>query len=444
MLPALYVLDSLIRHVGPPYSTYLGANLYRTFMEMYRQVGNAIRKDMEAVLRTWKEPPQGSRNPRPVLPVEITEPIENALAKFRSITMQSQQPRPLPGQPPFRNSPQPGMMYHNGVGVQGTPTPVDMAALMGQLQQRTGTPTYTNTNMNGLQRHPVVTSPAIRPAMLSHILPPSQTSTPLNFAPFQAPTATPPQAHQTVTQDQLKNEVNQLLQSANIQKILDASNNDLPQLVSTLESLKSLLDKQQFMAPDLLAMQSELSKISSRLNSQIASILGNAQGNTPPPIPPVSRMPMNPYQTVSTPPGMLPFAPPPISFPPSLPPQSRTISPPPQNVPVDMASLLGLLGPPPPIPQPAPTPVFPGLAPQSMSQHSSRNTNSQPPAGGGGLLDMLRASGLLMGAPTPQQSNINFPIPPPSAMISPPGGRRYGVRLDQESITKTSVYFILT
>lgn len=404
-------------------------------MDMYRQVNNQVRRDMEAVLRTWKEPPQGSRDTRPVMPVELTAPIENALAKFKAVTMQAQQPRPLPGQPMFRNSPQPGSMYQNGHGLQSTPAPVDMAALMGQLQQRTATPSYPYNSMVGM-RPPQVSSPAMFSAMSAYAPPPSQTSTPLNMPEFQAPISTFA-APQGVTQDQLKTTVNDLLQSAKIQKMLDASNRDLPQLVSTLESLKGLLADRQFGPQDLIAMQSELSKISATLNSQIASILGNSAGNTPPPAPAMSRISLNGFPAVHTPPNVMPYTPPPLTYQTPIPVQNRIVSPPPQNQSMDIASLLGLLRSQPPAHAPsAPATTFPGFQPASMSVDPSPNANAQS-AAPNSLLDMLRASGLLA-------ENNPAPTAPITIPMSPQGGtkpisagkNRYHVRLDQESITK--------
>ncbi|KAG9618001.1 hypothetical protein KCU86_g13522, partial [Aureobasidium melanogenum] len=37
-LPALYVLDSIVKNVGTPYTVYLGRNLFSTFMDSYTLV----------------------------------------------------------------------------------------------------------------------------------------------------------------------------------------------------------------------------------------------------------------------------------------------------------------------------------------------------------------------------------------------------------------------
>lgn len=121
-LPALYVLDSIVKNVGTPYTLFLGRNLYQTFMDAYSLVNNQVRKKLDEMLKTWKEPVPGSLDTRPVFPVETTRPIENALIKARTHAIQQQQLQarsqqdlmnrvrptatpPVPG--PWRNTPTP-------------------------------------------------------------------------------------------------------------------------------------------------------------------------------------------------------------------------------------------------------------------------------------------------------------------------------------------------
>lgn len=101
--PSLYVLDSIVKNVGTPYTVYLGRNLYRTFMDAYLVVDQATRKAMEGLLRTWKQSVPESMDPRPVFPANVTGDIENAVNKIRTVAAQTQVPRPmhaLPARPP--------------------------------------------------------------------------------------------------------------------------------------------------------------------------------------------------------------------------------------------------------------------------------------------------------------------------------------------------------
>lgn len=107
-LPAFYVLDSIVKNVGTPYTVYLGRDLYRTFMDAYTLVDGTTRKAMEGLMKTWKEPVPGSIDPRPVFPLETVRPIENALIKARTAVLQSRQP-----QVPYRGN-MPTPPQHNG------------------------------------------------------------------------------------------------------------------------------------------------------------------------------------------------------------------------------------------------------------------------------------------------------------------------------------------
>jgi pre-mRNA cleavage complex 2 protein Pcf11 len=96
------VLDSIVKNVGTPYTVYLGRNMYRTFMDAYLVMDQGTRKAMEGLLRTWKMPVPESMDPRPVFPADVTQDIENALAKMRT-AIQQQVQRPshaLPARPP--------------------------------------------------------------------------------------------------------------------------------------------------------------------------------------------------------------------------------------------------------------------------------------------------------------------------------------------------------
>ncbi|KAK4698004.1 hypothetical protein P7C71_g163, partial [Lecanoromycetidae sp. Uapishka_2] len=144
-LPALYVLDSVVKNVGTPYTLFLGRNLYGIFMSAYTVVGNPVRRKLDEMLKTWKEPVPGSLDPRPVFSADTTRPIDNALIKARTAAIQQQQQQHLRAQqetmrsrtiappnpqwrgtptPPQANGqhypppPQPGFVQQNGQNAQ--------------------------------------------------------------------------------------------------------------------------------------------------------------------------------------------------------------------------------------------------------------------------------------------------------------------------------------
>ena len=118
-LPALYLLDSIVKNVGTPYTIYFSRGLYKTYMDAYASVDHNTRRKMEEMLKTWMEPVPGSLDVRPVFQPETTKPIVNALIQARSSAFQqsSEQARneqqllrgriPLPANNAYRNTPTP-------------------------------------------------------------------------------------------------------------------------------------------------------------------------------------------------------------------------------------------------------------------------------------------------------------------------------------------------
>lgn len=100
-----------MKNVGTPYTLFLQRNLYQTFMNAYTLVDAPIRKKLEEMLKTWKEPVPGSLDTRPVFPVDVTRSIENALIKARTaaVHLHQQQARNLQGRVagPLRGTPTP-------------------------------------------------------------------------------------------------------------------------------------------------------------------------------------------------------------------------------------------------------------------------------------------------------------------------------------------------
>ncbi|KAK6498595.1 hypothetical protein TWF481_011179 [Arthrobotrys musiformis] len=90
-LPALYLLDSIAKNVGTPYTLFFGRNLYRTFMDAYSLVEGPVRRKLEEMLQTWKQPVPGSTSSNPLFPADTTRKIDNALIKARTAAVQQQQ-----------------------------------------------------------------------------------------------------------------------------------------------------------------------------------------------------------------------------------------------------------------------------------------------------------------------------------------------------------------
>ncbi|KAJ0345889.1 hypothetical protein KNSL1_008013 [Colletotrichum chrysophilum] len=203
-LPALYVLDSIVKNVGTPYTLFFGAKLYQTFMEAYAAVDGQVRRKMDEMLRTWKEPVPGSLDKRPVFAPEVTQPIESALMKARTSALQAQQGRGR-GRPgaPYRETPTPPGVRpgSNHQGPYGQPPP---------MQQPNG----NRPPSAPLPHHPQMAPYAPPPASYS-AQPPSAASGPYQPPPQMPHAGLAGAQTGVISKDSL---------GQDIQKLIDASN----------------------------------------------------------------------------------------------------------------------------------------------------------------------------------------------------------------------------
>lgn len=115
-------------------------------MEAYTLVDLNTRKSLEGLLKTWKEPIPGSLETRPVFPVDTVKPIDNALIKIRTLSLQQQQDARLQ-RPVHALPPRPvGMTPQQDWNRTGTPPVMNGQYPLPPTQQhdpRFGTPSAT-------------------------------------------------------------------------------------------------------------------------------------------------------------------------------------------------------------------------------------------------------------------------------------------------------------
>ncbi|KAK7416376.1 mRNA 3' end processing factor [Neonectria magnoliae] len=389
-LPALYVLDSIVKNVGTPYTLYFGRNLFKTYMESYAVVDQPVRRKMEEMLRTWKEPVPGSMDSRPVFSHELVRPIENALMKARAASMPQQ--GMMPGRPrsamPHRDTPTPP-------GMRGSGAP----------------PGYP------VQQYPPSNGNSPYPGQQAPFYPPHSTPQPAGSAsaPFQPPYAAAHGASGMVAPAGISIET----LSNDIQNLIVATKAEFsqnPHDASVQTRLRALLDLQGIvhstsLPPDQLELiknkVTELAAVNMRALS--------AQNSAPAPTPVLSQAP--PARPATVTPSPAPAAPATgtltldsllgqgalaaLMARQSATPQNATPNPTPPYAKVAIRS------PPPthnepPKPAPAPAPSPAPAAPAAQAQN--------PMA----LLDQLRLAGLLpSGPPAPA------PVPPPASILPP-------------------------
>ncbi|KAM6483847.1 hypothetical protein HDV62DRAFT_308013 [Trichoderma sp. SZMC 28011] len=397
-LPALYVMDSIVKNVGTPYTLYFGRSLFKIFMESYAVVDHSIRRKMEEMLKTWKDPVPGSMDTRPVFSHELVRPIENALMKVRAASMPQQGQGGIPGRP------RPGMFPH-----RNTPTPPGMRGFPGPAGNFPPQPhPFSNGGHPGEPVPGNAPHPGQQPAAY---LPPSTTasynSTPVPFHPAYGSGLPLPSG---ISVETLNSDIQNLIVA------MRAEFSQNPHDGGVQSRLKALLDLQGVvqhsnLPPDQLELiknkVTELAAVTMR-----APLARNSATSTPPiPAP------------ATAPPLALPVHPPSTSVTPSAVPAAQSAAS------VTLDSLLGKGA---------------MAALLSMQSANSQNTTPQPPFAGApirsppmnhieppkaaaapnasSLLDQLRAAGMLPPATPPNMpAQIPTPIPPPPPSMFPPG-----------------------
>ncbi|KAF1990694.1 hypothetical protein K402DRAFT_324139 [Aulographum hederae CBS 113979] len=307
-LPALYVLDSIAKNVGTPYTVYLGRNLYRTFMDAYTTVDEPVRRAMEGLLKTWKLPVPESLDTRPVFNPDITREIENTLVKIRGIT-----------QPPRYNQLPPRPIQNGQWNGPGTPS-------QSGLPFQHPPPHHSGTPLHGAPSVPPGPGYPI-PAHLNAGTPHQYLQTPVRY---QSPAVGGPPSNGQ-SQDRLKRDLGQLIVTATIEAATKPGDSRPKTFLTTLLSLQKLVEAAPLSERQIQDIQSELNRISQTFQQPPA-----AQPTPPPAMPPF-------------------FPPTPLQM------QQSTPQPQPQAM-KDLSALFSSMKPTPPPPAPLPAQSAPDLA----------------------------------------------------------------------------------
>ncbi|KAF2118893.1 hypothetical protein BDV96DRAFT_487821 [Lophiotrema nucula] len=367
-LPALYVLDSIVKNVGTPYTVYLGRNLYRTFMDAYLLMDSGTRRAMEGLLRTWKQPVPESMDARPVFPPEVTGDLDNSLNRLRSVTAQTNSLPPRPPLPP-QGLPARPIANANATPWRNTPTPPQ--------------------NFN---RYPATNDPRVRqpfPPGGQYGGYPNTGTPPVQFQPNQ-PYQPPPVT--SIDLNTLKADLGKLIETT---KNTWAAN---PADISLQQKLKALLDLETVLRTQTLPPQ-QLEAVRMQIQNLSPSPAPTPLFNPPMPVPPAIRSPQQQAAPTFPPanppvnlaqilaglpqPASTPTAPPPAPTP-SLADLLRRVTTPTQSSSTPAAASFF---PPPystaaaPVPAPGPIPAAPALPANLAALLASMNTSSTPPVG---------------------------------------------------------------
>lgn len=393
-LPALYVLDSIVKNIGTPYTLFFGKNLYQTFMEAYTIVDNNTRKKMEEMLKTWKEPVPGSIDKNPVFPADVVRPIENALIKARTSALQAQQEQMRSQSQLFNRGVRPGAPYRQ------TPTPPNVRPPFNH-------PNFPGTNGHrpesaiGQQSYTPQNLPVAYPGSTPQRPPSASAAVPYHPPPPQGYGA--PAAQPGISIDSVINEIEQLIVAAGAE--LGRS----PYDSSIQTELKALLDLQTVLKTrGTMLSQEQLVPVKTQVATLAVKYRASNAHQTVTPTPPIHAPPFHaPLQ--HTPQPVAPVAPVP-----------------PAPAPVSLDALLGkgalaaLLTrrsatPQTSTPQPQPAPVAALRSPTPQRAEPQKSTTPDPLA----LLGALRGAGLLPSTTPSGTTPVNKPLAPPPAPYGP-------------------------
>ncbi|KAL8906636.1 MAG: hypothetical protein Q9207_001890 [Kuettlingeria erythrocarpa] len=276
-LPALYVLDSIAKNVGGAYIHCLGHNLYHTFMDAYALVPPHIRKKLDEMVKTWKEPVPGSTDLRPVFPPEKTRPIETTLIRFRTLAVQGaqqqqrQQGMPMP---PYTMANQPYPMAAPQPQWQNTGTPPQSNGLYGPphsqgYPQPNGYPhRLPYPQHNQVPHHPQPTPPTYQ-------------------LPYQPPTptsyASQPQPQPVQDLSSLHRDVENLISIKKHEFAARHWDTELQTTLKALLDLQSVMRNRQLSPDDIQAIRHRVSQLAQ--TSQSGPPLQPASVPLPNPVP---------------------------------------------------------------------------------------------------------------------------------------------------------------
>ncbi|KAL8712840.1 MAG: hypothetical protein Q9220_003048 [cf. Caloplaca sp. 1 TL-2023] len=397
-LPALYVLDSIAKNVGGAYIRCLGQNLYRIFMSAYSLVEVPVRKKLDEMVKTWKEPVPGSMDTRPVFPPEITRPIETALIRFRTLDVQllqqqGRQQRPsMPSYPPM-NTPYP------------MPTPqtdwrntVTLPQSNGYYQ---GSNAQTYPHANGYPQQP--------PYPQHNQYPHPQPTPPAYQPPYQAPTHFASQAPPMQDLTSLRRDIENLISSTKHQFAARHWDTGLQQTLKALLDLQMILESQE-LRPDQIQ----------DIRNHVVQLQQRTESATPAPVP--SSISMPPPRPVPTPTPTTYSVPPPSNGQSSGDLQALISS----NALADILAAATQAKRSTPVPQ-LPSSVPPPHYPQSTVPGPPTNPDPPPSNIANSLLANLTALGMLApgsstinGATANPQSSSLFPPPNQVHPTTPP------------------------
>ncbi len=263
-------------------------------MDAYSLVNGQVRKKLDEMLKTWKEPVPGSSDTRPVFPVERTRPIENALIKARTVAVQQQQQqarsqqdlmsrvRPTatpPGAGPWRNTPTPPQ------GNGRYPPASTQVYTQSNLQNGHAQVRYPTTSHDVVSAHEYLQTRSPYPPYPQHSAPPP---TPQYQQNFQHSTTYPPQSQpqRTINLDSLHRDLAELISAAQNEFAANPWEPSIQDQLRALLELQNILKSHQLPPNQIQQVRDQVSQLHAARRSAI--IVSPPAAVPPPPVAPPS------------------------------------------------------------------------------------------------------------------------------------------------------------
>ena len=342
-------------------------------MNAYSKVEPSVRRKLEEMLYTWKQPVPNSSSSNPVFSSEVTRKIDNALIKARTAALQHQQKQ-------MKQQSQDPKAYNRSIVTpppqlhpqyKSTPPPI----ANGPSQYMNGQSYDYGNNSQGVYGRNTVgyrrEYPMVHP--YAHILQAvlSQ-SAPANPTGMSAPFSQQSSAHSTGSSvDTLLGDISGLIEVSQKRFAEDPLNQEIQKRLKALLDLKTILQTQQLPPAQLALVREQVTRLANPTPPPAMAIAPPPP--PPPPPPPAMQLPFSKQDLAA----LLATATQnqPLVAPPSIPP------------------------PPPPPPPSAPPALLPSALPNMFA----------PPGDAASLFASLQKAGLLPGL----SANIPPPPPPP-------------------------------
>ncbi|KAL2179897.1 uncharacterized protein P884DRAFT_275492 [Thermothelomyces heterothallicus CBS 202.75] len=291
-LPALYVLDSVVKNVPTPYALYFGPKLYSIFMGAYTKVDNATRRKMDEMLKTWKEPVPGSLSTKPVFPLEQVRPIENALMAARNAAYAAQQNSYQGQQQLMRGRPAPPS--------RDTPTPPTARSFPPPQQ-----PPYPGSNGHrpDAAPQPYPMHPGGNPSAIPHRATPQPAPSAGPYPPYQPPAAgsvygTPQPG---ISIDKLKDDIQQLIIAERAEFAQNPLDTSKQTRLKALLDLQTIIQSQDMPQDQLMIIRDRVAELAVKIRPQPPATAGPAGSGV---TAPNTAYPRVSYTSTPTPPAV--------------------------------------------------------------------------------------------------------------------------------------------